>query len=126
MVPVGHSLDEPSVGGAFFVELSGIDISHSPSAVTALHILGFEVEPVVLRQVNKQLIKTSAVIENQVHNNFDSMFVRFLNIVFIIFVGTEPRVDVIVVGDGISMIGLSLHVVLLQWCWPDGGDAELL
>ena len=65
------------------------------------------------------------MVEHQVHHHLDATFVAILNKLTIILIATQSRVNLIVVGNRITVIRTP-HIVLLHRRRPDGGDAQFV
>ena len=87
--------------------------------------MSVEIEPVLLRHVGEERVEAAAVVEHQVFDDLDASLVSLADEIAVILIRAEPRVHIIIIGDGISVIRLHFHVVLEHWCGPDGRDAEL-
>ena len=58
------------------------------------------------------------MIENHVHHHLQSLAVGFVYEALVVFVGSEARVNTIIVGGGVSVIGRAVAVagaVVLQY-----------
>ena len=66
------------------------------------------------------------MVKHEIHHHLDAVLVTVLNESLVLFVGTETRVDSIVVGDGITVVAAARHVVDMDRSRPDGSHAKFL
>ena len=73
----------------------------------------------------------ATVVEDHVHHNFQTFGMGLITKAFVIVIGTETGVDLVIIGRGIAVIGreaiLLIGGIVLQYRRePKGGDAQLL
>ena len=124
LVQVGHALVEPAVGEEFALGRGGVGIDGRPFVVARADELVVEIEPVFRRQVLHPPVAAAAMVEDHVHDDLHAACVGLVDEVDVLFHRAETRVDVIVIGDGIAVVGAG--GVLLDRVEPDGRDAEVL
>ena len=155
LVEIGHGGHKPSVDRLVQVDLRGIGIEHGRELITGLEIervfsgLAFGqaragvaarrlvflcqplggVEPVVRGKVAEPGMLESAVVEDHVHHDLESFGVGIGDELAILLVGAEARVDAVVVGRGVAVIGgvaaVVGRVVLEYGGEPQGGHAQV-
>ena len=150
LVQVGHAGYEPSIDCLAHVHFSGIGVHHGSELVGGLQVstLGWfgavgisgkachrvasallfrkpfgRVQPVFRRQVTDPRVLETAMVEYHVHNDFQTLLVGFADKAAVVVVGAEARVNTIVVGSGIAVIGGEAvvrvgRVVLQHWSKP--------
>ena len=59
------------------------------------------------------------MIKNHIHHYFQILFMRFLYQCTEIFITSKPSVNLIIVCNGISMIGTAFHIIFLSRIQPD-------
>lgn len=63
------------------------------------------------------------MVENHIHHYLQPFGVCLFYQRAKLFIASETAVCLIIIGDGIPVIGASLHVVLLNGVEPNAGDA---
>ena len=104
LIQIRHNLSKPSVCSYGLFIIRGMNIHYACCLERCLDIIGTEIKPIILRSVLKQIVLTSAMIENHIHNNFQSFIVSFIYQFEKFFVTTKTSVYLIVVSYRISMI----------------------
>ncbi|MPM95738.1 hypothetical protein SDC9_142893 [bioreactor metagenome] len=66
-----------------------------------------------------------AVIENHIHHHFHSFVVCIADELGVLIVGTEPRVNLVVIGSGVTVVRSAFHIVFQHRIEPDSGDAQI-
>ena len=125
LVQVGHGRDKPSLHRLTLVHLAGIRVAHRCQLIASLQEAGtariagatrllepvFQVEPVVAGHIGHPRMLEAAMVEDHVHHNLQSLLMGLVGQTAILFVGAEARIDAIVVGRGIAVIGGELKLV---------------
>ena len=105
--------------------VGGVDVLHGGRLEGRLHVLRPEVEPVVRRAVLEQVVLAAAVVENHVHHHLQPALVRAVHELLELLVRAEAAVYLVVIRDGIAVVGAVGHVVLLRGVEPDGRHAQV-
>ena len=124
LVQVGHTAVEPAVGEEFALGRSRVRIDRRPLVVAGADEGVVEIEPVAGRQVAHPPVAAAAVVEDHVHDDLHAAGVGLVNEVDVLLHGAEARIDVIVVRDGVAVVGAG--VVLLDRVEPDGRHAQVV
>ena len=104
LVKVGHGLCKPSVGSYFLFVFCSMDIHNAGCLERSLNVIGFEVEPVGRWLILEQVIFATTVVENHIHNDFQTFTVCLFYQAFKCFIAAQTAVYLIIVGNGIAMI----------------------
>ena len=124
LVQVGHTAVEPAVGEEFALGRSRVRVDRRPLVVAGADEGVVEVEPVAGRQVAHPPVAAAAVVEDHVHDDLHAASVGLVDEVDVLLHGAEARIDVVVVRDGVAVVGAG--VVLLDRVEPDGGHAQVI
>ena len=103
--------------------LGRMGIGDTAYLVVGLHVAAVEVEPVVGRAVGIEEVVAAAVVEHEVHNHLDTVAMAVVDEGIKLFVAAKAGVDLIIVGDGIAVVGVALLIVHLHGCRPEGSDS---
>ena len=126
LIEVGHAWHEPTIYCFLQVNLACVWVEHWSKLIACLQIkvVGFllslllclfqplrSVQPVAGWHILYPWVLQTAVVENHIHNDFQSFGVSLIGESLILLVGTEARVNTVVVGSGIAVIGAEAVVV---------------
>ena len=125
LVQVGHGLDEPAVGEAPAVRLAHVGIAQGRAPVGGGGEGATVVDPVLGGQVVHPRVLGPAVVHDHVHDELEAVFAGGIGEPEIFLVGAEARIDPVVIGGGVAVIGPLRLVVLEQRIEPDGGVAHV-
>ena len=101
-------------------------VPHSPGLVGGLRVLAVVAEPVIGRPVAEQEILRPTVVEDDVLDYLDATLVGLADKAAIVLIGSESGIGLIIIGNGIAVISLPLHVVYQCGSGPYGRDAQFL
>ena len=99
-------------------------IDRSPFVMAGPDELVVEIEPVPGGKVAHPPVAAAAMVEDHVHDYLHSASVRVIDESDVLLHRTETRVDVVVVRDGVAVVGIG--AVLLHGVEPDSRHAEVL
>ena len=104
LVQVRHGLGKPTVYCNLIFVFGCMNVLYAGCLIRSTDIFRFEVEPILGRLVAEQEVVAAAVVENHVHDYFQSLFMSLVDHSEKIFVGTIAAVYLEVIGDGITMV----------------------
>ena len=90
-----------------------------------LFVGGIIVEPVRSREVFKEEALAATVVKHEVHDILYAMMVAIIDKSCKFFVRAKPRVNVVVVCDGISVVTPPGHIVCQDGSCPDSRYAKV-
>ena len=125
LIQVRHYFGEPSICGYLALILGGVDVLHTSGFVGGGNEMGLEVKPVVRRAVPEKVIFAATMIEYHIHHYFQPLFMRVVHQAFELIVCAEASVYLIVIRDGIAVVGAVGHVILLRRVKPDSRDSQI-
>ena len=125
LVQIGHDLNKPSVLGIDAVGFHSVRIAHSGNAVACLNILALVVEPRVVGSVGEKEVLGAAMVEHHVLHYLQSLGVCLLHKLAVSLVASIAGVNFVIVGDGITMVGVRRHIVDLQRRGPDSSYTKV-
>ncbi len=124
LVEIGHGRDEPSVDRMVKVIVGDVRIVDGGKTEVCEDIPFRMVVPVLGRHIGHPGMGGSGMVEDHVHYHLHVAVVRFAYKSAPVVVGAEARIDAVIVGCGITVIGAVRHIVLEDRTEPDGGHSE--
>ena len=119
LVKIRHYRSKPPVSSNLLFECTGVNIHYAGRFKRSLNVIRAVIKPIFRRFVSKQVVFTSAMIKNHIHHYFQILFMCFLYQCTEIFITSKPSVNLIIVCNGISMIGTTFHIIFLSRIQPD-------
>ena len=124
LVEVGHGGDKPSVGSLLAVDVGGVGVEDGRELIAGLEAIAGMVEPVAGRAVLLPGMVTAAMVEDHVHDDLQSALVAGADQGAIVGIGAKARIDAVVVGRGIAVVGTRLLLERGGIVFEDGREPQ--
>ncbi len=124
-IQVGHVGVEPAFFEQRQVFVAGVVVGPDGDIVVGAGECGPLVQPSCVGQIAHPPMRATAVVWHNVFYQFQAAFVALVGKAFVVVVGAKPRVDAVVVRNGVVMVRKCGVVVGQHWRGPHGGESAV-